>query len=99
MAQSVTDWVKRNVVSRYMMTQCPDEQECLRVLEIVLDNEASPEEEEKYFAHIQKCWTCFQNYNLESAIRELIKTKVEKKVVPLDLEQRIRSEIGKSNHE
>ena len=99
MAQTISDWVKRNVISRYMMDSCSEEQKCLSVLEIILDNEASPEEEATYFGHIQKCWPCFQNYNLEKAIRELIKTKIEKRDVPLDLEQRIRSEIEKSKIE
>ena len=96
MGQTLSDWIKRNVVSRYMMSECSEEQRCLDVLELILDDEASPEEEEIYFGHVQKCWPCFQNYNLEKAIRELIKTKIEKRAVPLDLEQRIRSEIEKS---
>ena len=81
------------MVSRYMMSGCSDEQECLKVLELILDSESSSEEEVSYFNHIQNCWPCFQNYNLEKAIRELIKTKIEKRDVPLDLEQRIRAEI------
>lgn len=87
------------MVSRYMMNGCPDEQECLKVLELILDNESTSEEEDSYFSHIQNCWPCFQHYNLEKAIRELIKTKIEKRDVPLDLEQRIRAEIEISKSE
>jgi len=96
MAAALSNWIKKNVVSRYVMNSCPEEQECLKVLEVILDNEATPQEEEQYFAHLQKCWTCFQNYNLETAIRELIKTKLEKKQVPQDLVDRIKNEIEKS---
>ena len=95
MAGNLSDWIKKNVVSRYMMNGCSEEQDCLKKLEVILDNEASPEEEAAYFSHINKCWPCFENYNLEKAIRELIKSKIEKRTVPLDLEQRIRSEIEK----
>lgn len=75
------------------MNGCSEEQNCLKVLELVLDNEASNEEVEKYFDHIDQCWTCFENYNLEKSIRELIKTRCEQKAVPEDLAQRIRKQI------
>lgn len=81
------------------MSGCPEEQQCLEVLEIILDNEATPEQEKEYFDHIQKCWTCYQNYNLENVIRELIKTKIERKQVPEDLVTRIKTEIGRSSTE
>ena len=87
------------MVSRFVMNGCPEEQECLKDLEVILDNEATPEEEKMYFDHIEKCWPCFQNYNLETAIRELIKTKVERKQVPEDLVARIRIEIERSSIE
>ena len=99
MAAALSNWIKRNVLSRYLMDGCAEEQKCLEVLEVILDNESTPEEEKEYFDHIQKCWTCFNNYNLESAIRELIKTRVERKQVPEDLIDRIRTEINKSSIE
>lgn len=78
-----------------MKASCPEEQKCLHILEVILDDESTPDEERKYFEHIDKCWTCFQNYNLEKAIRELIKTKIEKKQVPEDLVQQIKLKIEK----
>ena len=87
------------MVSRYMIDSCSEEQECLKVLEVILDEESTPEEEKLYFDHIQKCWPCFQNYNLETAIRELIKTKVENRKVPEGLVAKIKSEIEKSTIE
>lgn len=95
MPQSLQNWIKRTIVSRYMMSGCPEEQKCLHILEVILDDESTPEEEKKYFDHIDKCWGCFQNYNLEKAIRELIKTKLEKKRVPENLLQQIKLEIEK----
>jgi anti-sigma factor (TIGR02949 family) len=80
-----------------MMSTCSEEKECLKVLEVILDEESTPEEEKRYFAHIQKCWPCFQNYNLEKAIRELVKTKLEKKKVPEGLIEKIKTEIEKSS--
>ena len=95
MAASISNWFKRNVLSRYLMNGCATEQKCLEVLEVILDDESTPEEEREYFEHIQKCWTCYKNYNLETAIRELIRTKIERKQVPADLAEKIRNEISK----
>ena len=96
---ALSNWFMKNIVSRYMMNSCAEEENCLKVLEVILDNESTPEEEEKYFQHVEKCWTCYQNYNLEKAIRELIRTRVEKKQVPQELVDRIKSEIEKSSIE
>jgi len=95
---TLTNWIRKNVVSRYLMTSCPHEQQCLHALEVILDDESSPEEATDYYKHLEKCWPCYQNYNLEKTIRELIKNKIDKKPVPDDLVRKIRGEIEKLNH-
>jgi anti-sigma factor (TIGR02949 family) len=79
------------------MSDCPEEQRCLHVLEVILDDESTKEEEKKYFEHIEKCWTCYQNYNLEKEIRQLIRTKIENKTLPEGLVQQIKLEIEKAS--
>ena len=93
---TVTNWVKKNIITKYMMSGCPEEQKCLHVLEIILDNESTKEEEKMYFEHIEKCWGCYQNYNLGKEIRELIRTKIENKSLPEGLVQQIKLEIEKA---
>jgi anti-sigma factor (TIGR02949 family) len=93
---AVTNWLKKNIISKYIMSSCPEEQRCLHVLEVSLDDESTKEEEKKYFEHIEKCWTCYQNYNLEKEIRELIRTKIENKSLPEGLVQQIKLEIEKA---
>ena len=78
-----------------MMTSCPDEQRCLEVLEEILDNESTEEKQQMYYKHLDGCWTCFKNYNLEKSIRQLIKTKIENKPVPDGLLEKIQAEIDK----
>ena len=97
MIVTLKNWFKKNIVSKYIMTSCPEEKRCLHVLEVILDDESTKEEEKKYFEHIEKCWTCYQNYNLEKEIRELIKTKIDKKNLPDGLVQQIKLEIEKSS--
>ena len=91
----LTNWIKKNIVSKYMMKSCPEEEKCLHVLEVILDDESSEAEQEKYYEHLDQCWKCFQNYHLEKEIRELIKSKIESKQVPEDLILKIQTEIDK----
>ncbi len=78
------------------MTDCPQKQKCLEVLQLVLDDEATPEEKEYCKEHLDECWSCFQDYKLEKALRELIQTKLEKKPVPSDLVDTIKLKINES---
>lgn len=96
MANSLSNWVKKNLISRYMMTDCPEKKKCLKILHLVLDDEATPEEEEYFTSHIDSCWSCFKDYKLEKAIKDLIKTKIKKKEVPEDLVQGIRVKLNES---
>ncbi len=93
---SASNWLRKNIVSRYVMKGCPEEEKCLEILEIILDEETTQQEKEEYFAHIERCWTCFQNHNLEKNIKELIKSKIDNKPIPKDLILKIQAVIEKS---
>jgi len=95
MTKILPNWFKKNIISRHLMTNCPDEERCLHLLEVILDDESTPEAEQEYFEHIDQCWPCYQNYNLEKAIRKLIKSKIENKPVPDGLIKSIKREIEK----
>lgn len=71
-------------------------QRCLELLERVTDGEASPEDEKDFHKHIDDCLPCYEVYNLEKSIKEMLKTKVEKKQVPEDLIQSIKQKIRNS---
>ena len=92
---SLANWIKRNIVSKYMMKSCPEEKKCLHILEVILDDESSKAEKEEYYSHLDQCWTCFNNHHLETEIRELIKSKIENKEVPEDLLSKIQTQIDK----
>ncbi len=92
---SLANWIKKNIVSKYMMKSCPEEKRCLHILEVILDDESTKAEKEEYFSHLDQCWTCFNNYHLEKDIKELIKSKIENKEVPEDLLLKIQTEIDK----
>ncbi len=75
---------------------CGEYYKCLEILRLMLDNEASREEEEYLNTHIDSCIICFEEYNLEKEIRELLKSKIDKHEVPGELVQSIRSKIIQS---
>ncbi len=67
--------------------------ECLEILELMLDNEASKEQESYVNEHIESCIHCFEHMQVEKEIRELIKTKIAQLPVPDGLASEIRSKI------
>ena len=60
---------------------------------MMLDNEASEDEEVFFKSHIEKCMVCFAHYNVERQIRLLLKTKLNKHQVPVALANEIRNKI------
>jgi len=72
---------------------CSDFDKCLKILDLILDNEASSDQESFFHAHIEKCMVCFGHYNVEKQIRQLLKTKLNKQPVPVTLATEIRNKI------
>ena len=80
------------------MSDCPDcscgnYDKCLRILNLILDDEATPSQEAYFYDHIEKCMVCFAHYNVEMQIRQLMKTKLCQKMVPNELADEIRKKI------
>lgn len=59
----------------------------------MLDNEATSEEEDYVSKHIHKCMVCFEQYQVEKEIRELIRNKFSNLPVPEGLANQIRTQI------
>lgn len=74
-------------------TECKEFSKCMEILQLMLDNEASKAEEDYVNMHLEKCLVCFEHYQLEKEIRELIKTKLRNLPVPIDLANQIRTQI------
>lgn len=73
---------------------CSDFSECMEILNLILDNEATKEQTDYFRVHIEGCMVCFQHYEVEQYIRELIKNKLVQQPVPVDLANRIREKIN-----
>ena len=90
-----SSWIKKNVITRYMMKDgCPDKQKCFEILETYLDGEATPEETEHFHKQIDGCWHCYQEYELDKVLKDMVSRKgYENKQAPVDLINSIKSRI------
>ena len=80
------------------MADCPDcrcneFEKCLRILNLMLDNEATEEEEAYFKSHIKSCMVCFAHCNIEKQLRQLIRTRIDQKIIPKELASEIRNTI------
>ena len=73
--------------------RCNDYEKCLKILNLMLDNEATEDQEAFFHAHIENCMVCFAHYNMEKQLRQLIKTKVAQQTIPKELAASIRNNI------
>lgn len=87
MATNLFSWLKQSLFGQI---SC---QRCLELLQLITDGEASPDEEKEFRNHINECLPCYESYNLEQSIKELLKTKLEQKQVPDDLIESIKQKI------
>ncbi|WP_339813910.1 zf-HC2 domain-containing protein [uncultured Imperialibacter sp.] len=75
---------------------CKESVKCIEILHLLLDNEASPTQEDYLRSHLDSCLPCLKNYKVETEIRNILRTKLEKREVPADLLNAIKSKISVS---
>lgn len=68
-------------------------QNCIDMLNLVLDGEATEEQKAEFEKHIELCMPCYQNYQLDTMIKQLIKKTCCGKKVPQDMVEAIRSKV------
>lgn len=88
MNKNFTSWMSKGDKSK--QSTC---QECLKTLQLVVDGEASKEEEEYFNKHLEECIPCFNFYHLEKSVKQILKHKIQKKAVPPSLKQTIANKI------
>ena len=75
---------------------CAEFKKCLEILHLMLANEASSDEEGYFHEHIGNCMFCFEQYEVEKQIKELLQTKLANRPVPADLAATIRLKVFQS---
>ena len=77
-----------------MKQECQNQRECMEMLQLIVDGEASPEQKEHFLKHhLEECMPCYKNYHLEVAIRQLLKTKCNSHAAPQELVDSIKSKV------
>jgi hypothetical protein len=72
-------------------------EEFVEIVQLILDNEATPEHEQK-FRYFMECRDCASYFNLESSTIKFIKEKIEnhRLQVPAELASEIRSLLSRN---
>jgi len=79
-----------------MKQDCPNKQECLQLLQSILDGEATLQQKEHFMReHLEECMPCYKNYHLEVAIRDLLKRKCSGEA-PVELINSIKEKVIKN---
>lgn len=59
-----------------MKPDCSNKNECMQMLQLIVDGEATAEQKEHFMKHhLEECLPCYKNYHLELEIRQLLKSK------------------------
>ncbi len=83
--------VKENV---QYANDCQNRQECLKAIQLILDGEATTDQLKHFQSHMDHCMPCIENYNLEVTIRQLLCDRLERKAVPNEIIDSIKSKIS-----
>jgi len=69
---------------------------CMEMLQSILDDVATPEQKSYFKLHMDHCMPCYKEYNLDMAIKELLKSKCCGGNCPEDLVAQIKAKIKTS---
>jgi len=66
----------------------------MQMLQIILDEQATPQQREYFKIHMDRCMPCFKTYNVDATIKDLIKSKCCGGEAPQELIEGIKQKIG-----
>lgn len=86
------------LMNEYGEPGCDNYNERRELLQKIIDGQANPNEKKQYDEVIHQCVNCKcrQYCEQELAIKNLLRTKIDRKRVPLDLVELIKSKIKQS---
>jgi len=85
-------WIGRTMSPK--SNRCSEEDHCLELARIMLDDESTPENDAYVLKHIDGCYRCFDNFNVEQAIREAVKHTGTNVEIPTEVVEEIREKIN-----
>ncbi len=76
-----------------MKQNCDHAADCLKMIQLLLDGEASDQQVERFKNNLDTCRPCIEMYHLEKEIRQLLQGRMEKRICPDQLVQSIKARI------
>jgi mycothiol system anti-sigma-R factor len=70
---------------------------CMEMLQTILDGEATEEQRNYFKAHMDGCMPCYKSYDLDMAIKQLLRSKCCGSEVPVELIDQIKNQIAKKS--
>jgi mycothiol system anti-sigma-R factor len=70
---------------------------CMEMLQVIIDGEASNEQQEYFKSHMDRCLPCFKSYDLDMAIKRLLQSKCCGGDAPSDLVDQIKMQISQNS--
>ena len=66
---------------------------CMQMLQTILDGEASPEQKDYFRSHMDRCMPCFKTYEVDMAIKQMVKMKCCGEEIPKELVDQLKEQI------
>ena len=76
-----------------MKEHCNHQADCLKMIQLILDGEATEQQLAKLKINLETCQPCIQMYHLEKEVKELLTKRMEKRCCPDELVATIKSRI------
>ncbi|WAC11027.1 phosphohydrolase [Dyadobacter pollutisoli] len=87
---SVTEEAQKPI----MKQTCEHHAECMKIIQAILDDEATEAEKDHFRENMDKCIPCIESYRLEKCIKDSLNLKIEKKPCPQSILNTIISKIN-----
>jgi mycothiol system anti-sigma-R factor len=69
---------------------------CMELLQLILDGDATPEEQKQFKEHLDECMPCYQSYSLDLTVKALLKSKCSGNGAPPELIDKIKTQISQN---
>jgi anti-sigma factor (TIGR02949 family) len=76
-----------------MKEHCNHQADCLKMIQLILDGEATEQQLAKLKINLESCQPCIRMYHLEKEVKELLTKRMEKRCCPEELVATIKSKI------
>jgi len=74
---------------------CEHQAECMKMVQLIVDGQASEEEIHQFKLSMDKCLPCETGYELEKCIKETLRLRLEKKCIPSNLIDCINQKVNR----